>query len=88
VNENSEFLNIDKTRIGLIGDNAGDNLTAVLTLLNNENKHPHDSKLLCLPYSILDLSLQKTSPSYKAYSNGEYFISHQLTEWSNNIRKY
>lgn len=76
--ENGPQLNIDPTRIAVVGDSVGGNLAAALTLLAKERQGP---KLVyqVLFYPVTDASLD--TASYQHFGAGGYWLTKPAMQW-------
>jgi acetyl esterase/lipase len=76
--ENGPQINIDPTRIAVVGDSVGGNMAAALTLLNKERQGP---KLVyqVLFYPVTDASLDTVS--YRQFGEGGYWLTKPAMQW-------
>jgi acetyl esterase len=77
VAENAKALGVDARRIGIGGDSAGGNLTAVVALMARDRKGPAlRHQLLIYPVTDADF----TRPSYRENAEG-YLLTTKAMEW-------
>jgi len=76
--ENGPQLNLDPTRIAVVGDSVGGNMAAALTLLAKERQGP---KLVyqVLFYPVTDASLD--TASYRQFGEGGYWLTKPAMQW-------
>lgn len=76
--ENGPQINIDPTRIAVVGDSVGGNMAAALTLLAKERQGP---KLVyqVLFYPVTDASLD--TASYQHFGAGGYWLTKAAMQW-------
>lgn len=76
--ENGPQINIDPTRIAVVGDSVGGNMAAALTLLNKERQGP---KLIyqVLFYPVTDAGLDTVS--YRQFGEGGYWLTKPAMQW-------
>ncbi len=76
--ENGPQINIDPTRIAVVGDSVGGNMAAALTLLVKERQGP---KLVyqVLFYPVTDASLD--TASYRQFGEGGYWLTKPAMQW-------
>jgi acetyl esterase len=77
VAENAKALGVDASRIGIGGDSAGGNLTAVVALMARDRRGPAlRHQLLIYPVTDADFS----RPSYRENAEG-YLLTARAMEW-------
>jgi acetyl esterase len=77
VAENARALNVDATRLAVLGDGAGGNIAAAVTLLAKQRRGPKiDLQILFTP--ITDAGLD--TESYRAFGNGPW-LSRAAMAW-------
>jgi len=82
LNDNSQQLEIDAERIGLLGDSSGGNMALALSLLNRDNNTSYPIKVMCLCYPFLDLTISSQRKSRVAFGQGDYITSEDILNWS------
>jgi acetyl esterase len=78
VAEHGASLGVDTSRLAVVGDSAGGNLTAVVTLLAKQRQGPK----LCLQvlfYPVTDADLD--NGSYRQFGDGRYWLSKAGMRW-------
>jgi acetyl esterase len=77
VTQNAQSINVDPSRIAVVGDSVGGNLTAALTLLAKERGGP-SIRFQVLFYPVTDASFDTSS--YKEYEQG-YWLTREAMKW-------
>ncbi|RYF58605.1 MAG: alpha/beta hydrolase [Comamonadaceae bacterium] len=77
VAEHGDEINVDGTRLAVVGNSAGGNIAAVVALMAHERGSPalRSQVLLC---PVTDSNFE--TPSYKAFADG-YFLTKDLMAW-------
>ena len=75
--KNSDQLNIDKSKIAVVGDSAGGNLAAAVSLMARDKKRPPISYQILI-YPVTNLSYTETE-SQRNFAEG-YFLSKKASE--------
>lgn len=70
--EHASALNVDASRLGIIGDSVGGNMSAVITLLAKERSGPKISYQVLL-YPLVDYLSERSS--YHKYAEGPWLIT-------------
>ena len=77
VAENGLSINVDPSRLAVVGDSSGGNMAAVVTLLAKERGSPKiDFQILFSP--TMDASFD--TPSYQQFATG-YFLTREAMKW-------
>ncbi len=82
LNNNSQRLEVDAKRIGIMGDSSGGNMALALGLLNRDSSTSYPLKLMCLCYPFLDLTINSQRTSRIAFGQGEYLTTEDILNWS------
>jgi acetyl esterase/lipase len=77
VAEHGEEINVDGTRLAIVGNSVGGNMTAVTAIKAKEAGSPH-IRLQILMWPIVDANFE--TPSYKRYGH-ERFLTTSLMKW-------
>jgi len=77
VAQNGQSINVDSSRLAIIGDSVGGNLAAALTLLVKERGGP-SIKFQVLFYPVTDANFD--TPSYLKYEQG-YWLTREAMKW-------
>src|SRR5215469_12271455 len=77
VSENGRTINVNSYRLAVVGDSAGGNMVAAVTLLAKELGGP-PIKFQVLFYPVTDANFD--TPSYMTYQNG-YWNTRDLMKW-------
>jgi acetyl esterase len=77
VAQNGQSINVDSSRLAVVGDSVGGNLAAALTLLAKECKGP-SIKFHVLFYPVTDANFE--TPSYIKYEQG-YWLTREAMKW-------
>lgn len=77
VSENSRDLNIDPSRIAVVGDGVGGNMATVVTMLAKKRRTPRITKQI-LFYPATDANFH--SASYDQFAEG-YFLTKDTMKW-------
>jgi acetyl esterase len=77
VARNGQSINVDSSRLAVVGDSVGGNLTAALTLLAKERGGP-SIKFQVLFYPVTDANFD--TPSYEKYEQG-YWLTREGMKW-------
>ena len=77
VARNGKSINVDSSRLAVVGDSVGGNLTAALTLLAKERGGP-SIKFQVLFYPVTDANFD--TPSYEKYEQG-YWLTREGMKW-------
>jgi acetyl esterase len=77
VAQNGKSINVDSSRIAVLGDSVGGNLAAALTLLAKERGGP-SIRFQVLFYPVTDASFDTTS--YMKYEQG-YWLTREAMKW-------
>jgi len=88
VAENGKTINVNSSRLAVVGDSVGGNMAAAVTMLAKERSGP-PIKFQVLFYPVTDASFD--TPSYMTYQNGywllrdgmKWFWSNYLTDQTN-----
>jgi len=80
--EHGRMVNVDATRLAVVGDSAGGNMAAAITLLAKERHGPSITHQV-LFYPVTDATFDATfdTPSYLAYQEG-YMLTREGVQWS------
>ena len=78
--EHAEELGGDITRVGVTGDSAGGNLSAVMCQLAKARGGPKIA-FQALVYPVVDLDASADYPSRSQFGGGDYFLSSRDMEW-------
>lgn len=77
VSENAESLNLDKSKLIVMGDSVGGNMATVVTILAKERGGPKiDYQILFYPVTNSDFETE----SYNKFANG-YWLSKEAMKW-------
>jgi acetyl esterase len=82
LHDNISKMNIDSTRLGLIGDSSGGNMALALSLLNRDSEVSYPLKMMCLCYPFLDLTQGSLRASRVNFGQGNYITSEEVLTWS------
>ncbi|MCI0559079.1 MAG: alpha/beta hydrolase, partial [Nitrososphaera sp.] len=77
VAENGKSINIDPSRLALVGDSVGGNMAAAVTLLAKERGGPKIA-LQELFYPVTDVNFD--TPSYNEFQDG-YWLTRKAMQW-------
>jgi len=77
VAQNGQSINVDSSRLAIVGDSVGGNLAAALTLLVKERGGP-SIKFQVLFYPVTDANFD--TPSYLKYEQG-YWLTREAMKW-------
>ena len=77
VARNGQSINVDSSRLAVVGDSVGGNLTAALTLLAKERGGP-SIRFQVLFYPVADANFD--TPSYRKYEQG-YWLTREAMKW-------
>jgi acetyl esterase len=77
VTQNAQSINVDPSRMAVVGDSVGGNMTAALTLLAKERGGP-SIRFQVLFYPVTDASFDTSS--YKEYEQG-YWLTREAMKW-------
>lgn len=77
VAQNGQSINVDSSRLAIVGDSVGGNLAAALTLLAKERGGP-SIKFQVLFYPVTDANFD--TPSYLKYEQG-YWLTREAMKW-------
>lgn len=77
ISKHGKELNLDEKRLAIVGDSAGGNLAAAVSLMAKNNSGPH-ILLQVLICPVLDANFNTTS--YKQFAKG-YFLTKQAMEY-------
>ena len=77
VAQNGQSINVDSSRLAVVGDSVGGNLAAALTLLAKERKRP-SIKFHVLFYPVTDANFE--TPSYIKYEQS-YWLTREAMKW-------
>lgn len=77
VAQNGQSINVDSSRLAVVGDSVGGNLTAALTLLAKERGGP-SIRFQVLFYPVTDSNFDTSS--YKKYAEG-YWLTREGMKW-------
>jgi acetyl esterase len=81
VAESGDQLGVDVTRIAVVGDSAGGNIAAALTLLCRDREGPN-LLFQCLIYPVVDVSSTRNNYSSKTeFGSGDYLCKNERLEW-------
>jgi acetyl esterase/lipase len=75
VAENGKTINVNSSRLAVVGDSVGGNMAAALTMLAKERGEP-PIRFQVLFYPVNDASFD--TPSYMTYQNGYWLLREQL----------
>jgi len=77
VAENGDSINVDSSRLAVVGDSVGGNMSAVVTLLAKERGGPKiDFQVLFYPVTDANFN----TPSYQDFAEG-YFLTREAMKW-------
>jgi acetyl esterase/lipase len=75
--ENGRSINLDPSRLAVVGDSSGGNMAAAVTLLARERRGPNiDFQILFSP--TMDSNFD--TPSYQEFATG-YFLTREAMKW-------
>jgi acetyl esterase len=77
VAENGRTINVNSSRLAVVGDSVGGNMVAAVTLLAKERGGP-PIKFQVLFYPVTDANFD--TPSYMIYQNG-YWLTRDAMKW-------
>ncbi len=77
VADNSQQLNVDATRLAVLGDGAGGNMAAAITLMAKERRGPNID-LQVLFYPVTDANFE--TASYKQFADGPW-LTRAAMQW-------
>jgi acetyl esterase len=77
VAENGQSINVNSSRLAVVGDSVGGNLTATLTLLAKERRGP-SIKFQVLFYPVTNANFD--TPSYMKFEQG-YWLTREAMKW-------
>jgi len=77
VSENGRSINVNSSRLAVVGDSVGGNMVAAVTLFDKERGVP-PIKFQVLFYPVTDASFD--TPSYITYQNG-YWLTRDGMKW-------
>ena len=77
VAQNGQSINVDSSRLAVVGDSVGGNLTAALTLLAKERRGP-SIRFQVLFYPVTDSNFDTSS--YRKYAEG-YWLTREGMKW-------
>jgi acetyl esterase len=77
VTENSQTINVNSSRLAVVGDSVGGNMATAVTLLAKERGGPKIN-FQVLFYPVTDANFD--TPSYIAYQEG-YFLTREAMKW-------
>jgi acetyl esterase len=77
VAENGQSINVNSSRLAVVGDSVGGNLTAALTLLAKERRGP-SIKFQVLFYPVTNANFD--TPSYMKFEQG-YWLTREAMKW-------
>lgn len=75
--QNGQSINVDSSRLAVVGDSVGGNLTAALTLLAKERGGP-TIRFQVLFYPVTNATFD--TPSYTKYAEG-YWLTREAMKW-------
>jgi acetyl esterase len=75
--DNGQTINVNSSRLAVVGDSVGGNMTAAVTLLAKERGGPKIN-FQVLFYPVIDANFD--IPSYIAYQDG-YFLTREVMKW-------
>lgn len=78
VAENGHTINVDSSRLAVVGDSVGGNMAAAITLLAKERGGVPKINYQVLFYPVTDANF--VTPSYNAYQDG-YFLTRENMKW-------
>lgn len=78
VAENGHAINVDSSRLAVVGDSVGGNMAAAVTLLAKERGGGPKINFQVLFYPVTDANFD--TPSYNAYQDG-YFLTREAMKW-------
>ena len=78
VAENGHTINVDSSRLAVVGDSVGGNMAAAVTLLAKERVRGPKINFQVLFYPVTDANFD--TPSYNAYQDG-YFLTREAMKW-------
>lgn len=78
VAENGHTINVDSSRLAVVGDSVGGNMAAAVTLLAKERGRGPKINFQVLFYPVTDANFD--TPSYNAYQDG-YFLTREAMKW-------
>jgi acetyl esterase len=77
VAENRQSINVNSSRLAIVGDSVGGNLAAALTLLAKERRRP-SIKFQVLSYPVTNANFE--TPSYVKFEQG-YWLTRDAMKW-------
>jgi acetyl esterase len=77
VSENGKAINVDGSRLAVVGDSVGGNMAAVVTLLAKQRGGPQ-IHFQVLFYPVTDANFD--TPSYQQFAQG-YFLTREAMKW-------
>ena len=78
VAENGHTINVDSSRLAVVGDSVGGNMAAAVTLFAKERGGVPKISFQVLFYPVTDANFD--TPSYHAYQDG-YFLTREAMKW-------
>src|ERR671931_433962 len=78
VAENGHTINVDSSRLAVVGDSVGGNMAAAVTLFAKERGGVPKISFQVLFYPVTDANFDP--PSYHAYQDG-YFLTREAMKW-------
>jgi acetyl esterase len=78
VAENGRTINVDSSRLAVVGDSVGGNMAAAITLLAKERGGVPKINYQVLFYPVTDANF--VTPSYNVYQDG-YFLTRENMKW-------
>jgi acetyl esterase len=76
--EYGDLINIDPTRIAIVGDSVGGNMAAAVTLLVKERQGPK-LRSQVLFYPVTDAGME--TESYRQFGEGGYWLTKAAMQW-------
>jgi acetyl esterase len=76
--DSGDLLNIDPTRIAIVGDSVGGNMAAAVTLLAKERQGPK-LRSQVLFYPVTDAGMD--TASYRQFGEGGYWLTQPAMQW-------
>jgi acetyl esterase/lipase len=77
ISENAEKLDMDPSRLAVVGDSVGGNMATVLALMSKERGGP-EIQLQCLLYPVTDSNFE--TASYQEFAEGPW-LTRQAMKW-------
>lgn len=82
IRANASAFDINPHKIGVVGDSAGGNLAASLSIRLRDDNALSPVQLQCLIYPFMDLRQNASYRSRATFGNGDYFLTTEHIAWS------